>query len=120
MGNAYLLKTGFFNPEVTHVTFPTRAFPSDAPKAGDLLMVWDNDHGLVAEAPIIDGDATGATIGPVTNYATPIPCNWLDDADRTKATIRSKIRCDRHDRLWALSDEDLRQLDMTRRFSQGI
>lgn len=120
MGRAFLLKTGAFNPDDPLVPLPTRAFPSVAPEVGDLLMVWDNNRGLVAEAPITTLGKAGATIGPVTGYALPIPHSWLDDADRRKTTIRSKIHCDRHDRLWVLTDEDVHHLDATRRFPKEV
>lgn len=115
MARAYLLKTTAFEPSAARARFPGRAFPALAPSAGDLLFVWRNDIGLLGEARIVSCDETGADLGPFTAYGEALDARWLENADRDKTTIRSKIHCDRHDRLWRLSETETRELDLARR-----
>lgn len=118
MSRAFLLKRGTFDDTQADFAIPPRSRPNSLPRSGDTLFLWDNARGLIAETRLraVSGDTLRCD--DKTRYAHPIPPSWLDDADREKTTIRSKLHCDRHDRLWFLNDAEIAELDTYRRFGQ--
>ncbi|PRY25071.1 hypothetical protein CLV78_102248 [Aliiruegeria haliotis] len=90
-----------------------------APVAGDLAFLWTHETGLIAEVSFCDpvrGNAEKIRIVPRAIYHQPyLRPEWLADADREKTTIRSKLKCYRHSRIWGLSDDEVDELDRSRR-----
>ena len=116
MGRNYLLKCGFFDRDTHDLVLPNRAFPERAPQVGDRLFIWVNALGLVAEARVFSLGSDGFKVGDWTIYGDGIGASWLERADRKKTSIRSKLHCDRHDRLWCLTEAEVLELDNARRF----
>ena len=118
---AYLLKCGHSldGHGQVELPIPARARPAHLPGPDDTLFVWSHAEGLIGEARLRATTADRMHLHPMTQYAEPLPPSWLDGADREKATIRSKIHCDRHDRLWRLDIDEIAELDTARRSKRG-
>lgn len=114
--SAYLLKSKACNTlGADTAEIPRRMCPALLPAAGDTLFLWANAAGLIEEAVVTSTSATSLQVTAITRYGRPLPAAWFDGADRQMGTIRSKLHCDRHDRLWLLSDAEVRELDAARR-----
>lgn len=96
---------------VDWVSIPERARPQTLPEPGDTLLLWTNGLGLVESGRVTQRRASRLALDQVERLPSTVPPSWLDDADRLKTTIRSKLHCDRHDRLWRLSAAEMAELE---------
>ena len=112
---AWLLKSaGIATLDSVTVPLPTRARPARLPGSGDTVYLWANAIGLVEEVPVLACNGATLQTGAATRLSPPLAASWLDGADRRKQTLRSKLHCDRHDRLWFLSEAALHEIDRAR------
>lgn len=114
MGNSYLLKGSTLEPTDAHFAIPRRARPKIALTVGDQIFIWNNHQGLIGETLVTSVGSDEVNVAPITTYDEPLAPEWLTNVDREKTTIRSKLHCDRHDRLWLLSDAEVVELNDAR------
>lgn len=112
---SFLLKSKTRSTLAESIAIPARARPAMLPKPGDRIFLFNNANGLVEEATIARATATALEIRERATCNPSLPASWLDGADRLKQTLRSKLHCDRHDRLWHLSAIEIEELDQARR-----
>ena len=120
MSNSWLLKFGKDFSNGSSFDVPKRAKPKIDPQQGDRIFFWENGAGLTCEALVTGNHRGQVSYNNVARYSDVIPDAWLNEANREKRTIRSKLHCDRNNRLWHLSEDDVMELDNARRFGWQI